>query len=111
MKLSSEYVAGLVDGEGCFRIVKPTNTSHYPYGRFMMGFTEKDSFILQSLKKKYGGSIHINKKSGYKDVLIWFLDAQKKLLYFIDDLLPFLILKKDKALEIRSKMLEGGEAI
>jgi hypothetical protein len=103
--ISLEYLAGLVDGEGCIRLAS-SNKGKYKkyYPRLQVTNTYKP--ICDTLVLEFGGAIHIkrNKNPNWKTGYDWRLsgDAARNL---IKQLEPLLIIKKEDAL----KTLAGDE--
>ena len=104
--LSPEYIAGIIDGEGCVSIYhqeKKCGKIYFSYNvRIMIGMT--DDRVIKILQEQYGGSIWEQKqREGWKNSKTWYLTG-KKVEGFLNDILPFLIIKKDQArlaLELR----------
>jgi len=96
-KLSLEYIAGLVDGEGCFLIHRRKLTG---YHRVRIIISNTFPAPLRMIRKEYGGSIGIQKKCkrhlGKKDVFRYRICGRKAIL-MTKLLLPFLIIKKKQA--------------
>lgn len=98
MTLSFEYLAGLIDGEGYISL-RPSNKGKYRkyYPRIQVTNTYKP--ILDLLVEELGGTItpKRNKNPNWKEGYDWRLhgDAARKLL---QDLLPYLIIKKEAAI-------------
>ena len=105
--LSPQYVAGLVDGEGCLNFRTDTTMP-----RLMLGFSYKKHTyqLLEKLKKQYGGSICINnrilvsKHKEWAEQKMWFLsgDGLNKLL---NEISSYLFLKREQSNLIK-KFLE-----
>lgn len=97
----NSYVAGIVDGEGCIRIVKckenryGNNLYHY---RLAVYVTQKDYRIPLLLLKNYGGSfyVHPNYVRRGEKLYRWYLYSQKAK-HFLEVILPYLVLKKEQA--------------
>lgn len=99
--ISLEYLAGLVDGEGCIRL-HPSNKGKYRkyYPRLQVTNTYKP--ILDMLVDQYGGAIHSAKtpqKEGWKIKHDWRLTGDKAR-ELLNQLLPYLIIKQEKAKEV-----------
>lgn len=98
--LSKEYIAGFLDGEGWFRIVKripqKKHNRNLSY-QILVGVSSTDKTVLSLIKKQYGGSINKRvKKDGWKpeyNLIISCRQAEK----LIKDIIQFLVLKKDRA--------------
>lgn len=100
------YLAGIIDGEGCFCITKPGNKTHVI--RLFVMNTFKP--LIDYLYKTYGGFQYSRKKENrtWKIRHEWFVDSQ-----ILDELLPllkpFLINKKkhcDIAITFRKTFLK-----
>lgn len=100
--ISLEYLAGLVDGEGCIRL-HPSNKGKYRkyYPRLQVTNTYKP--ILDMLVDHYGGAIHTDsfgpRKPNWKVKHDWRISGDKAR-DLLNQLLPYLIIKKDKAIEV-----------
>jgi hypothetical protein len=91
--VSPEYVAGLIDGEGCITalitaqqvkpVVQVTMTTRAP---------------LERLTRKYGGTLHERQRenTNWKPTLSWFCPAGT-LVQFLTDIIPHLALKAPQA--------------
>ncbi len=91
--VSPEYVAGLIDGEGCITalvtakqvkpVVQVTMTTRAP---------------LERLMRKYGGNLHERQREGtnWKPTLQWFCPAAT-FAQFLTDIIPHLALKSEQA--------------
>ena len=99
--LSKFYIAGLLDGEGCFLIktIKGNrpNAKNITYTtRIQLNITFKK--ITELLKEQYGGSIYRIKRNNpkHRDTYLWVITSQKakKLLM---DVIPHLIIKRKEA--------------
>jgi hypothetical protein len=101
MNLSLEYLAGLVDGEGCIRL-HPSNKGKYRkyYPRLQVTNTYKP--ILDMLVDQYGGAVHSDTKSRKENWKVkhdWRITGDKAR-ELLNQLLPYLIIKKEKAIEV-----------
>lgn len=105
MKLSKEYIAGFVDGEGYLGIRKHSRDD-VRFG-FHIQLSVKiaqrlgDEMVLYELKKLYDG--HISKTRKPKNPqqcpsVCWEISGTKRVKKFIEDLLPYLVVKKKQAL-------------
>lgn len=95
MKWTTEqmaYLAGIIDGEGCFYIQRPGGKTH-TLRLFVMNTSKP---LIDYLYRSYGGWQYSRKKenSTWKTRHEWFVDRD-----IIDELLPlihpFLIIKKE----------------
>ena len=96
--ISLEYLAGLIDGEGCLDFI---SSKKYKYPQIRVALKESDSKVLFLIKDIYGGRInHRGKQKSWKDYWseqdLWTIGGEKanKLL---KRLLPYLVVKKQKA--------------
>ena len=91
--ISKEYLAGFVDGEGCFNI---TRCRTWILPRLLITNTNVD--ILKQIKGIYGGDISSRKngKDNWK-VFNMYRASCKALKTIIKDILPYLILKREQA--------------
>lgn len=92
------YVAGLFDGEGTFTMssLKRKGLPDYVFGEIYITNTNQE--IMSWLKDNFGGSIRVSRygEKGWKDCYKWFL-SQKGRRQFIEQIIPFLIIKKKQA--------------
>lgn len=93
------YLAGYVDGDGCFSITKERKkTGSIKYkGRFVVSSTNIE--ILNLFKKTFGGSVRLasNKIIGHKPQFHFFVDGYR-CKPIIESLLPFLIEKREECI-------------
>jgi len=93
------YIAGIVDGEGCIRIVKtkePKNKSGYKY-QMVIGVNNTNEWLIHWLYFNFGGSIHLQAKlDNRKPLWHWYLSSRKAQA-FIELILPYLRLKRPQA--------------
>ncbi len=105
--ISPEYIAGFVDGEGCFNIAQ-TRGRFFP--RLLIANTDRS--ILEVIKNQYGGDISQRPMgpSNWKDWCCIRL-AGKSFKKIIQDIYPHLILKRAQAepIDIQSFFNKGGE--
>ena len=89
--ISTEYVAGFFDGEGCVNI--STDTYGKPFIRILIVNT--DVLVLEKFKERWGGNITHNKrhKENWKRSYTWRL-SHNKAINFLKELEPHLIVKK-----------------
>jgi hypothetical protein len=110
-QLSPQYIAGFIDGEGCFSISR----AHQSFNPVLV-INNVIPDVLDSLKTQYGGSIRYRRNGGFGNGFIfdWRLHA-RGLRKILPDILPHLILKKKQALIIEAFLEEqqpnGGKQI
>lgn len=109
------YLAALIDGEGSISLrqkkTKDGGDSLVP--GIVIANTSRE--LLEWVERNFGGTIYPRtkkKKEGgqYKDQFIWETSRARNLYLLLNELLPFLIVKKQKAmgaLEICQKKLFG----
>ena len=108
MKLHPAYIAGVMDSDGSFSIIRRTrqSTKHGYFFKCLIQLTWKDTSncleVLNYLKQTYGGTVNkINRHSGFpsstpSEHYKWDLE-EKKVTAFIQEILPFLQVKKFQA--------------
>ena len=94
------YIAGLIDGEGCIMIIK---SKKYP-GSSLLQLHVTNTFypVLEFLFNKLGG--HINHKrvqNNNKPCWVWLIRGLRAM-KVLEIVQPYLIIKKDKAIEVIS---------
>lgn len=94
-KLHPAYVAGIIDGEGCFNIHRNSNRVSYT-PRLMLGMV--DPRVPTALQATYGGSlIHVPSRSANsRDSWMWYATA-RILDVVLADVLDFLVVKRQQA--------------
>lgn len=105
MKMSPEYLAGVIDSDGSISVVlKHKNRPNPSYTisiQLTWSDTEKSRKVLNLLKETYGGSVFESKslKSRYPNSrpVIKYSVACQKSRKLLEDILPYLLLKKDQA--------------
>ena len=94
------YLAGFFDGEGCITIGKFTNkrTGNLEYG-LTVETTQCNPEPLWTMKMLFGGYVGIKQSTntGYKR-LYRHQAGRRKARYFLESLLPYLIVKREEAL-------------
>ena len=99
-KLSREYIAGILDGEGCISIYHQKVQKGKVYlsynVRVIVGMT--DPLVVHLLRDQYGGSVWLRKRPApWKASYTWCLTG-KIVEKFLNDILPFLMIKKGQAM-------------
>lgn len=103
------YAAGIIDGEGCLRIVKANPyrsdmiSPHYS-GSIQVGM--KVRAPLDLLMSIFGGSIY-TERTRFGPMYRWRMNSKRQIIVCIKKLLPYLIVKKEEAeylLEFLSRM-------
>lgn len=98
--LTIQYIAGFFDGEGSINIYQTKkgvkkDRIGYQLSIYVHNTNEK---IIRIFEKKFGGYVNIRKRetNKWKTGYDWKLSANQAL-KFLQDLIPFLILKKEQA--------------
>jgi hypothetical protein len=93
-EVKKAWMAGIIDGEGCITCAKLRNGK-----RLAITVTNTDLSILLEFFELYGGGIYqvhkerVSRKSCWE----WRISRITLCLKFLQDILPYLISKKDKA--------------
>ena len=113
-RLSPAYLAGFFDGEGTFFIGKQIKKGkEYPHASVLLSQSGEEGLtLLTEIQKRFGGRLyehlkpgqHKATKSAYK--LYW---NRVEAIQLIRCLLPYLILKEGKALEVLMYLTRNGE--
>ncbi len=93
------WAAGIIDGEGFVGFTKNRNSK-----RPMADVSNTDTRILYELQKYFGGKIYEQRRTthprpNHKPCWVWRL-AGRKVCPFLEMIEPYLISRRDKALEI-----------
>lgn len=103
--LSLQYIAGLIDGEGYISIL-PSRSKELRNPSFepviKIGMTGKSAkLIFEYLVNSYGGHIDFSERSHknpkWKDVNTYIIKSKPKVLRLLNDIIPYLIIKKEQA--------------
>lgn len=81
------YLAGLIDGDGCICSTQPN---------LVINIGNKCKPLLDCIKSMYGGSVGPSEDD---DDFIWQLSGLNKQALFLQHIAPYLVLKRDKAVE------------
>jgi len=101
MILDFGYVAGIIDAEGSIfmsKVIAGGNVYYYP--RVSVSNTNKE---ILSVLESYGGKVRcqpMKGKLGNKQVRVWALQKQNSVLSLIQNIGPYLIVKRLKAMEV-----------
>ena len=98
--ITKEWLAGFIDGEGCFNISR-TRTTIFP--RLLIANTNLE--ILEAIKEKYGGDISSRKLKDNWKTFNLYRASWKIFKNILNDVLPYLNIKKDVAI-LCSKIYE-----
>jgi len=91
------YMAGIFDGEGYLTIANKKAVNNF-YWRLGIGMTNEE--VLKFFQDKVGGKIYKEKTEiGNKQIYRYQLSNQNRIYFFLKELLPYLIVKKEKVEE------------
>lgn len=94
-KLSLEYIAGIIDGDGYIGIYQPRRYSNSFYVKIVVAMT--DPQVPNCLKVQFGGCLWKSKiRDNWKETTSWSLNG-KQVEPFLRSILPFLVVKKEQA--------------
>ena len=94
--ISAEYVAGLFDGEGCVSFYKAKD-----YYNPILTIAISDRRVLDECAARWGGTVHAYPQRGAGKTMYHWRMFGKKAVGFADDILPFLIVKREEMLIVR----------
>jgi len=96
--ISIEYLAGFVDGEGCIDRCGWGGNRDIPRLRISQVYGDK---LMEAIESQYGGTLSRKKKRNNikRDYYTWTITG-KAATTLLKQLLPYLWVKKDKALEV-----------
>lgn len=106
MKISTEYIAGFVDGEGHISVVRriKTNRKSYNYAPVIM-ITNTDKEVLRLIKAELGGrfveNISITSYTNRDTIYRIIINKSELIVEVLDRLIPYLIIKKEQAKLVR----------
>lgn len=86
------YLAGLIDGEGYFKIEKRGTI------RLIIGMCSKKTIYW--IYNNFGGNVTLQKTEKGRNFYIWRMNQGKELFYLLLLLIPFLVSKKKIAIKI-----------
>lgn len=91
------YAAGIVDGEGCIRIVRrnPRQGRSTSYS-VMVNVVQKDGRIVDFMYGNWGGMVYLKNKNNGNWIYEWRL-TEGKALDFLKTIYPYMIVKKAQA--------------
>jgi len=95
------YLAGIVDGEGCLYTFSKLNGRGVRYKNYRIIIANNNYKLIEWVAENFGGYIYKMKvrSNKHKQSYQWLLDGPRALL-LISELLPYLIVKRDKAIKI-----------
>lgn len=98
------YLAGLLDGEGCFRINRCGSKAQMErhnaksptyYGSLQCGMVEKAAIEL--LQQEFGGSVYEERVRNRRSIWRWRLHGRADIIACLEKLMPYLMIKKPQA--------------
>jgi len=89
------YIAGIMDGEGCFNMIKNPKRNSIHSARIMVVNTEMS--MLSFLKDRYGGFVIESKSKMQKRYRWMWVLSNSNIDKFLHDILPYLVVKKEQA--------------
>jgi hypothetical protein len=102
--ISKEYIAGFVDGEGYLGIIKKTSkrsvNGYYYKTAVKIAQVSKNRFILDELKRCYGGTVSKNRVhpgKNQRESVMWEITGNKAVSKLLKHIYPSLIIKKHQA--------------
>ncbi len=105
------YLAGLVDGEGCIALSRP---SHRCSMQLTLCIAMCHRPIIELLTAQYGGDFRVRERTGNRRRQFTWLCHGERALNLVKEMLPYLIVKKEEALlviqaiEYRKSLPRGG---
>ena len=97
-KLIPEYMAGLLDGDGCIELVQMTSgRSSGKSGLIRVSLCQCDPVAIVLLCKMFGGTLEYKVQKGEKRTQYHWSMTGPKAIHLLNSVTPFLILKKHRA--------------
>ena len=105
--ITSEYIAGLIDGEGYLALI-PSRTTECKNSSFepviKIGMTGTEVIpIFEHLISRYGGNMETRscKTTGNRIAITYNLKSKKKVLKLLEDIQPYLIVKYEQSIILK----------
>lgn len=107
-ELHPAYLAGVLDSDGSLTLTirhkKRVTPNYSAFFQLTWTHTDKSEKVMNQLKEKYGGSVYlptigVNHFPNSRPTIKYFL-ISKKLKPFLEDILPYVHLKKEQTLNI-----------
>lgn len=104
-----EYLAGIIDGEGCLTIgktMRKSDRSVSPTYASNLNVTNNNLELMNFLKENFVGRVY---RKGNTKSYVWFA-RNNDTTWILENVLPFLIVKKEQAkilLEFRKTFVQG----
>lgn len=87
------YLAGILDGEGCFSIKYNKNTDVY-FTTVALGMTERPA--LELMAEMFGGKIRLDSSGRHKSMFRWESNSAPKNKEILEAVLPYVRVKKEQ---------------
>lgn len=105
--MDNSYLAGFFDGEGCISLIRIGKTKYF---QIVATITNTDLSILEKIKERFGGDIHMGKKikPNHKDRYAWRVSS-KSAYNFLLEIYPYSIMKQDRiklALQFQQRIID-----
>jgi hypothetical protein len=93
-EIEMAYMAGILDGDGSFSVLKGPN-SYHPCIQLSNAFKGMSEYLFD----KFAGSLRIKKpqQAHYKTLYVWSVRGLGSAKNVLDKVIPFLVLKKERA--------------
>jgi hypothetical protein len=112
MEITSSYIAGFMDGEAYFGVIRKNDTrcplGHWYKVCIKIAQTEQSRIVLDKIKERYGGNIsktRAPKNPNQRPSIMLELTNGVRIRKVLDDIQPFLIVKSAQA-EILRKFID-----
>lgn len=113
-KLRLAYMAGVLDGDGSFSLLKGTShTSVSPLYYPMIQLANSEKILIDLFHKELGGSSFKREAHRAKDGFMrktsyqWKLEKSPKCLPFLEDIITYLVVKKERAVYLRDYIVDN----
>lgn len=109
------YIAGLIDGEGSIITLRPKNPNHNL--SFHVLITNTHFGVMEWLIKNVGGTIQSRYPRPRPHVLAkkicytWYCTGRSNILHLLKAILPYLIIKKEKATQVINEINRIGNNV
>ena len=95
------YLAGIIDGEGCFSISRRSDRHYSPL--ISVGMVEQT--VINKLKETYGGNVY-KEEGKYRPIYKWQVRNFDSIIVILDKLKPYLTVKC-KSAELLREFISG----
>jgi len=112
MAATFEYLAGIIDGDGCVSLHKKKDAKsrgRYSWSPYL-SITSKDRWYLETLQKDFGGCIDQSGKSAFNSNKVHALRfSANEIRNLLPKILPHLIYKKEEAIKLLEAVTITGK--